>query len=160
MNQAVKTGIITGIVMVTLEYLVMIVPHGAATAIMQYGSRIAFVAGVYLSIKFTRDKELEGQLPFKSGLKAGVGAALISGIIFSIYSFISWTHLDMDAYLAEMRNANLQNKEILIALGNFTNANMMKGAAFLAITNVIIGFFISIAASLILRKTGGLLNQN
>jgi hypothetical protein len=56
-----------------------------------------------------------------------------------------------------MRNAGLTNSKIRIALSNLTESNMLSGALFLAITNVIIGFFVSVVVTLLLRKSNNLL---
>ena len=157
MRQAVKTGLIAGFVMMTLELLVLVVPNGTATSILQYGSRIVFIAAIYLGIKLTKEKELNDTLSFKDGLKFGVLTAAIAGLLFSAYSFVAWTHLDMDMYMTEMRNAGLTNSKIRIALSNLTESNMLSGALFLAITNVIIGFFVSVVVTLLLRKSNNLL---
>jgi hypothetical protein len=158
-NEAVKTGLTGGIAIVAMMAGAMFIPNGSITAFFQYGSFILFLASVFVGIKRTRDRELDGVMEFKQGLKAGVTTGLIAAILISTYQYIGWTTMDVPANIAEMKKAGVEDSDVRMILHNMNNANFAKGAMFLAITNVIIAFLTSLAVTLLLRKKSGLLGQ-
>jgi hypothetical protein len=152
MKQSHKTGLVTGTIVCLFILGEHFVPAGNLIAVFHYGSTFAFLAGVYISIKRTRDRELNGDIDFKLGLGAGVICGSIAGIMIGIYQFIEWTHMDVYANVQEMRSNGVDKKDILIALGNLTRDNFFKAAILLTTTNIIIAFLTSIAASMMLKR--------
>ncbi|MBI3510106.1 MAG: DUF4199 domain-containing protein [Bacteroidetes bacterium] len=159
MNQAVKTGLVTGAISVACMIGVIYVPRGNATAIFQYASFLVFLSGAYVAIKRTRDHEMDGHIEFKLGLKAGVSGGSVAALMISIFQFIAWTHIDLKEFTGELKIHGASDSEIMAQLRGVTRGNFFRGASMLCATNIILSLFVSIAASLILRKKGGLLNQ-
>lgn len=152
MKEAVKVGIISGVVSGALLIGMTYSPRDYV-AYFQYASIIAFVAGSYIGIKRTRDLETpEKNLEFKSGLKAGVKAGAIAAVIMAVIQFFLWSGMDVRENIAEMRHGGLDDATIRNGLRNMTDKNFMQGAIFMCIVNIIISFFMSIMATVVLRK--------
>lgn len=152
MKESIKVAIVASLVMIGLKLGVIFAPHGQATAMLQYGVFIVFLAGVYVAIRRTRDKECGGNIEFRRGLGAGVLYGTVAAILISIYQFVEWTHGDIREMIWEMSNAGVSHSDIQKALGNYTRQNLFSGAITLATTNIIIAFLTSLAATLLLRR--------
>lgn len=152
MNQAVKTGLIAGVVILLLMIGEQVAPPGTITAICQFGYRIIFIGGVYYAIKRTRDIEHPDEFPFKMGLKAGVTFGLIAAILMSAFMYVQLNNINMYEYLAEMKRNGVDHETMKKQLALMTPSTALKIASFFATTNIILAFFVSIAGTLLLRK--------
>lgn len=155
MKEATKTGLIAGLVAGGLLVGMTYSPR-VYVAYFQYASIISFIAGSYIAVKRTRDLESPDRiLEFKPGLKAGVSAGAIASLIMAVIQFFLWSGMDVRENIAEMKNAGLDNATIRNALGNMTDANFLQGAVFMCIVNIIIAFFMSVMATMLLKKKQG-----
>ena len=152
LNQAVKTGLIAGIATIILKAIEIITPGGTVVALLQYAALIVFLAGSYVAVKRTRDIEKDGEIDFKQGLKAGMTAGLFSSVIVSIFEFFHWTHMNIRENIAEMQHAGVTKDLIKQQLANMNNSSFMNGALMLFALDIVLSFFISIMASMLLRK--------
>lgn len=152
MTESTKTGLISGIVAGGLLIGMTYSPRDYV-AWFQYGSIISFVAGSYVAVKRTRDLELpDKNLEFKQGLKAGVKAGAIASLIMAVIQFFLWSGMNVRENIAEMRNGGLDDATIRNGLRNMTDANFLQGAIFMCIVNIIISFFMSVMATMVLKK--------
>lgn len=108
-------------------------------------------------------KSNEGYIQLSEALKAGLGMALISGIVTALYSIIMMNYIDpdfLDKSMEFQKEALLsKNPEITVedadkifdAQRKFTGPFSIS--AFIIIFNLIIGFIVSLIGGLILKKS-------
>jgi Protein of unknown function (DUF4199) len=155
MSQAVKTGLIAGVLILLFMVGEMYFPRESTLLIIsQYGSRIVFFSSIYVAIKLTRDRELNGQLEFKNGLKAGLACTSITSIV--IGALILYTTLNANTYdnIAEMKMNGVSKEGIIDNLRNFTYSNIIQRTFIFVCVNIVLGFFTSVAVTLMLRPRG------
>ena len=159
MNQAVKTGLIAGVAVVALMAGEVYSPSPTFTAIFQFAYRIVFIASIYVGIKRTRDIELQDEFPFKLGLKAGITTGLVAAIFMSAFMVVEMMNINLHEFIGELKRNGADNTVIMQQLRMINLGNAMKVSVFLATLNIVLAFFVSIAVTLLLRKRGGLINQ-
>jgi hypothetical protein len=160
MSVVVRTGLITGLLSSVLWILMFLAPSGLFSAIGQYGAILVFLAGIYLSIKRTRDTLPNEQIDFKTGLKAGFGAGFIAALLFSTTQFILWNAVNPTDEILAMAKYGFSNNDMLTSIRNRTIGNYMSGSVALLIGMIIVAFFMSIIASLVLCRRGGLFGES
>src|SRR4051812_14400611 len=79
-----------------------------------------YIAVIFLSIKRTRDKEKDGFLDIKSGVKYGALTAFIICIFYGVYVFIVATWEDPKPEVLEMLKSGMTNKQVAQQLSYVT----------------------------------------
>lgn len=151
MNQAVKIGLITGAVAaVSIIVKIKVEMPVLPLTIVHFTGMIAFVGGIYVAVKRTRDREMGGFIGFRQALRSGTITALISSIFQAVAMYYCMTTVD---YLHV--NNPLTNKpfsETPSLLLQISEQNMFNGTIYWTIPNILLGFMVSVAAGLLLRK--------
>lgn len=151
MKKSILVGLTAGTLIGGLQLVVMLCNlTGAIGGIVYYLPMLIYFAGIYTSIKQTRDNA-GGAIGFKDGLKAGGLTALISCLMWGIAFFIGLTHQDVYAFI-HYKVANHQENEIRSYLGAFTRQNMFDMSKFWVIPNFLLGFVITVMATIFLLK--------
>ncbi|RPG67047.1 MAG: DUF4199 domain-containing protein [Flavobacteriaceae bacterium TMED42] len=130
-----------------------------ATSLIGYALLIGVILWAILHFKKTND----GYISLSEALKTGLGTALISAIIISIYTIIVIQYLDpefMDKSI-EYQKQKLIQEEPEIPLENVNKMFEMQKefsgpfiiSGFIIILNLFFGFLISLIAGLIVKKS-------
>lgn len=163
MSQAIRIGLITGILVAVLFLIETNVPMSQALLLpVHYGGTLAMIAGIYVAIKRTRDREQKGLLEVKQGLKHGMKAAVAISLLFMIAVFINFNYItDLDFYLTQQHPATkVKFTETPSFLRMITVPFLIQQSFHFAIPTMMVGFFAAIGSSFVLRKGTGMLNEN
>jgi hypothetical protein len=159
MTQSQIYGLVAGIGMIFLSFISSKLGVDSQN-IIKLLPVLFYMSCIFLAIKKTRDIENDGIISIKTGVIKGVFAAFIASVLYGIYIFIAATHEDPLPQVLELKKSGWSNNEIAKQLSNVTNSILAQGAAIYAIFNFMIGFFTSVIAALMLRKSKGLLGQD
>ncbi|MDD4190097.1 MAG: DUF4199 domain-containing protein [Mangrovibacterium sp.] len=123
-------------------------------------SYVIIAAGILISQRNYRNKELDGYISYGTALRFGVAAMLFAGIIQSLYTvilfrFIDPTLLDQIRVMQEetMLQQGLPEESIEVATAMMSK---FQSPAIIAISGLfsfaLLGFIISLATSIIVKK--------
>lgn len=122
-----------------------------ATSLIGYALLIGVILWAILHFKKTND----GYISLSEALKTGLGTALISAIIISIYTIIVIQYLDpefMDKSIEYQPEIPLENVNKMFEMQKeFSGPFIISG--FIIILNLFFGFLISLIAGLIVKKS-------
>jgi hypothetical protein len=146
----VLVGIFGGIIVGFLQFLSITQGEGNFGAVLFYSPLILFFAVIYMSIKKTRDKD-PGAFSFKTGLKAGGITATIMSLFLGIGVFIALTQTDVHGLVKYLIDIGKRD-QIKETLSEITRQKMFDRAKFFAIPFFLLGFFITLAVTMIFSK--------
>ena len=133
-------------------------PHWIISVIGPLASIILIVLG----IKKVKDAQ-GGLLTFGQALKTGLGIALISGLVYIVYSFLFTSFIEPEFYtnMAQVQEQTIIEKyptwsdeqiEASVEMAGKFNSPVMS-SAFLLAGSLFFGFIISLIAGLIMKKS-------
>lgn len=143
-------GIGSGLAVGLLQFFSITRGGGQFGALLYYSPLLVYFAAIYISIKKTRDARPEA-FDFKTGLKAGCITAGIAALFLGIGFFVALTHTDIPGLILYLEE-NGQRDQITSILSSVNRQAMFDRAQFFTIPYFLIGFVVSIAVSLLLRK--------
>ena len=156
-------GILLGVISVTFNLMLYFLDmHYTQERSVGIISFIILIAVVSLA-QYNFRKENEGFLSLSEGLKIGLGASLIAGLIGIVYQFILVTIIDPDTIskILEIGQNKIldtnpemsqeQLDQIMSMQRKFTTPGMM--AAFGIIFSLFFGFIVSLISGLILKRS-------
>ncbi|HEU4717575.1 MAG TPA: hypothetical protein VFU15_07070 [Bacteroidia bacterium] len=150
MSVPVRIGIIGGIIIGLLQFYTLIAcPPGFIGGIIFYSPQILYFACIYLSIRKTK---AAGEASFKGGMKAGVITAFFIAIIWGIGFFIGMNNIDVHGQALYALAHGTSKADVLAILKGWTQDAMIERTKFWMIPNFLLGFVVSLAVTIILRR--------
>ena len=149
-------NIVYGLMLYSLE---MHYQGETATSLISYALLIGIILWAIKHFKKTN----EGYISLSEALKTGMGTALISALIISIYTVIVMQYLDpefMDKSIEHQKQKLIQEKpeipledvnKMFVMQKEFSGPFIISG--FIIILNLFIGFLISLIVGLIVKKS-------
>lgn len=151
MRTPLLIGIAGGIVIGFLQFFsVTSQANGVSGGLLYYSPMLLYFAAIYVSIKSVSRQEEEFE--FKNGLKAGVITAVLISIMMAIGYFVGLTHLDVASTVRYDLAHGTANDVMLKQLAHWNRQYMFERAKNWSIPNFLLGFVISLAVTLIIRK--------
>ncbi|MCU0433038.1 MAG: DUF4199 domain-containing protein [Bacteroidia bacterium] len=126
-------------------------PEGALYAILYYLPMIMLLLSIYAATVMKR-RENDGYISFKNALQTGFSAAIIVTIFFGLAWFYNVNNSDVHAAIAQKKAGGMTMKEIIDEINATTASSITNRIIMFIIMQLFLGFFISIATSLILRR--------
>lgn len=163
MSQALRIGLITGIIVAILFIVetTVVMSMGPLLAV-HYGGTLLLIAGVYVAVRRTRDLEMKGVISVKDGLKAGMKAGVVVALFFMAAYFIRMNYIaDVRQFLKQEHPVTHRMlSETPSILKNANVGSIISESFHFAIPTMMVGFFAAIASGFLLRRGSGLLNEN
>ena len=168
MPTALRYGLIGALIMIALGLVLQVTGQvdytqtggGMLNNLIFYGTIIGVVV---MAIKAHRDKDLGGYISYGRSLGVGTLAAVVLGIISSIWVFVQMTYISpeildtvREAAMEQMAEQQGGDEEAMEAAQGIMEMMLSPGVMALmgVVTTAIVGFVISLIGGAILKKEG------
>lgn len=118
---------------------------------LYYAPLFIYFGAIYFSIKRNATVNHNNQIEFKQGLKYGGLTALIICLGILIGFFVGLTHTDVDAQYKDMVANKMSKEDISFILKSTTKQVMFDRAKFFTYPYFLLGFVMTIGASIVVR---------
>ena len=159
LKYAMNTGAILGLVLMIVS-LVQNVMEMFGSVVFQYLSYLILIGGLILSIKYYRDKVLNGFISYGQVVGFGTLTALFSGIIsaFLLFLYLKFVDDSMISFIFDQTEQDLYSKNLsddqiettLSAMQSFTNPGMI--AVLGVVSNFFFGLIVSLVAGIFMKN--------
>ena len=155
LKTSLKYGLITGAVLIVFS-LVTYYAGMMANESLQWISYLMLAAGIFLGVKYHRDRDLGGYMSYGRGLGAGVLIGLFSAILLAVFIYLFYGMIDPGA-LGELKRLQEekmyeqgQTDEQIEMASKFMTPEVM--AIFTLPAMTFFGFIFSLIISAILKR--------